>query len=157
MANCRGGSRGSSFRYHRGVSVTLRPRLFLFYLAVCLVGAVVMGVMGAGLATLAPLAFAAIVGIFCRQMLRLDDAGVRYRGLFPKEDFRLAWSEVSQVVVDVVSDASPGNPGGRKARARFLRPDAPGLAAMLFAARDAEAVVEVCQARGVDVVDDRQR
>jgi hypothetical protein len=138
------------------VSLTLRPRWWIVLLGLAIVGAAAMVIAGAGLMVAVPLIFAAIFAWMCRQSLHLDDAGVRYRSFVPSEDFSAPWSDVTQVVVDVISTSTPGNPGGNKARARFLSSASASRVAILFTEADADRVVEACRSLGVDVVDDRR-
>jgi len=136
-------------------NVTLRPRFVLVVLAVVAVGTLASVAAGAGWFSLIGVALTAVAAFVCRQSLRLDDAGVRYRSLVPTEDFALAWGGVTQVVVDVVRTSTPGAPSSPVARATFVRANAASRSAILFSRGDADHVLAACRARNVDVIDAR--
>lgn len=136
----------------REKSYTARPRFLLGLLAVLALVTLGALVGGAGWMTVVPLSFTLLVGWLCRQVLRLDDQGIRYKSMLPWEDFHMRWGDVSQVVIDIVSTHSPGEPGNPVARVRFLSRNAPARTAMLFSEANASPVARACRARGLDVV-----
>lgn len=139
-----------------GRALTLRPRFLIGVTVVLALASVVALLAGAGFVGLAPAGLALVAGVAARARFRLDDQGVGYRGAFGGS-FSLPWSEISQVVVDVIRTSSPGQPSAPVARVRLVRVNGPPVTASLFSRRDRERVVEAVRARGVELLDERER
>lgn len=137
------------------MTVTIRSRFFLAAFAISAVATTIAALAGAGVYALAGAPVVLFYGFGSRQLLRMDARGVRYRGLWPPDDFALEWSAVTDVALDLVRTSSPGEPGATVVRARFGRRDARPCAATLFSKRDGEPIVEACRARGIPLVDER--
>lgn len=135
------------------MSITLRPRFPLVGLGVAVGATALAALAGAGLISLVGVPFALLYAWVCRQALRIDGGGVRYRGFLPGEDFHSSWSEIVEVSVDIVNTSIPGSPGSLVARARFGRREGAPLSAQLFSASDAEPLIAACRERGVSVLD----
>lgn len=135
--------------------LTLRSWWFVGGFGVAVLGAVVALGVGAGWNALFAVPVLLVLGLGARQSLRVDERGVRYRSLVPSEGFELAWSEVSEVVVDHVSASSPGSPGPTVARVRFVLSSGPPRSASLFSVAGGARVLEVCRARGLPIHDER--
>lgn len=137
------------------MSLTLRSWWFVFWFGALVVAAAAGLFAGFGWNMLFAVPVLVLVGFGARQSLRLDERGVRYRSLVPTEGFQLAWTEVSEVVVDHIFDGAPGSAGRTVARVRFVVPNGAPRQATLFTEKDGARVLEVCRARGLAVLDER--
>jgi hypothetical protein len=137
------------------MAVTIRSRFFLAAFAISVVAMAIAALAGAGVYALVGAPIALFYGFGCRQVLQLDARGIRYRSLWPPDDFALEWPDVTEIVLDIVRPGAPGEPRVPVVRARFVLRDAAPRAALLFSKRDGEPIVEVCRARGIPVVDER--
>lgn len=137
------------------MTVTIRSRFFLAAFVISVVAMTIAALAGAGVYALVGAPLALFYGFGSRQLLRLDARGVRYRSLWPPDDFALEWPAVTEVVLDLVRTSSPGEPGAVVVRARFGLRDAAPRAATLFSKRDGEPIAEACRAYGIPLLDER--
>jgi hypothetical protein len=139
------------------MSFTLRPRFVIVAFFVAVLVTAIAALSGAGIFALLGVPVALVYGCLCRRSLRVDERGVRYRCVWPPNDFRMSWEGITEVILDVVRGGSPGTASSPKLRIRFGRVDGAPRTATLPSTRGAQSLLDACRARHVPIVDERGR